>query len=119
MNHPRLYLDEDAMRRSLVFGLRARHVDVITAADADMVNRDDDDHLLAAAGFGRTLYSYNVADYCLLHQQWHTEGRQHAGIIVASQQRYPVGDEIRRITHLIRTVTAQQMENRLEFLSAW
>ena len=81
MNHPRLYLDEDAMRRSLVFGLRARHVDVITAADADMVNRDDDDHLLAAAGFGRALYSYNVADYCLLHQQWNTKEGNTPGLL--------------------------------------
>ena len=48
----RLYLDEDAMRRSLVFGLRARNVDVLTAAEADMINRQDEDHPTAAvAGF--------------------------------------------------------------------
>jgi hypothetical protein len=31
MSQIRLYLDEDAMRKSLVFGLRARNVDVLTA----------------------------------------------------------------------------------------
>jgi uncharacterized protein (DUF433 family) len=41
MSRVRLYLDEDAMRRSLVFGLRARGVDVLTAAEASMVNRAD------------------------------------------------------------------------------
>ena len=37
----RLYFDEDSMRRSLVRALRARGVDVITALDAGMIERDD------------------------------------------------------------------------------
>jgi len=56
MSQARLYLDEDAMRRSLVFALRARNVDVLSAAEAEMVNRDDQDHLAAAAASGRVLY---------------------------------------------------------------
>jgi len=39
----RLYLDEDSMRRSLVFGLRTRVVDVLTGAEAAMINRQDED----------------------------------------------------------------------------
>ena len=70
MSQLRLYLDEDAMRRTLVFGLRARSVDILTATDAQMVNRDDGDQLLVAASLGRALYSYNTADYCILHRQW-------------------------------------------------
>jgi hypothetical protein len=41
----RLYFDEDSMRRSLVRALRARGVDVITALDAGMIEREDVDHL--------------------------------------------------------------------------
>ena len=37
----RLYLDEDAMRRSLVFALRVRNVDVVTASEAGMLNLVD------------------------------------------------------------------------------
>jgi hypothetical protein len=40
MSQARLYLDEDSMRRSLVFGLRARNVDVLTASEAEMIGRD-------------------------------------------------------------------------------
>ncbi len=58
----RLYLDEEAMRRALVFALRARNVDVLTAAEADMINRPDEGHLRAASGFGRTLLTYNTGD---------------------------------------------------------
>jgi Domain of unknown function (DUF5615) len=66
----RLYLDEDSMRRSLAFGLRARNVDVLTAAEADMINRQDEDHLAATSAAGRALFTYNTADYCALHQEW-------------------------------------------------
>ncbi|SPE35799.1 hypothetical protein SBA6_490024 [Candidatus Sulfopaludibacter sp. SbA6] len=41
------------MRRSLVFGLRARNVDVLTAAEANMINRQDEDHLAAASAAGK------------------------------------------------------------------
>ncbi len=53
MSQARLYLDEDAMRRSLVFGLRSRHVNVLTASEARMINREDQDHLATASASGR------------------------------------------------------------------
>jgi post-segregation antitoxin (ccd killing protein) len=40
-----LYLDEDSMDRDLITALRARGVDVITAADTGMLGRSDEDHL--------------------------------------------------------------------------
>src|ERR1700687_2665524 len=103
MSQVRLYLDEDAMRKALVFGLRARNMDVLTATEAQMINRDDQDHLAIAATSGRVLYSFNVADYCILHQAWISEKRFHTGIVVAQQQRYPAGEELRRLMRLIST----------------
>lgn len=119
MSRVRLYLDEDTMRRSLVFGLRARNVDVTTAGEAAMINRADDAHLSTAATLGRVLYTYNTADFCALHQDWISRGRRHSGIVVAVQQRYSVGEEIRRLIRLISSVSAEQMQNRIEFLSSW
>jgi len=119
MSQTRLYLDEDSMRRSLVFGLRARGVDVLTALEAGMINRDDEDHLAAATVAGRALYTFNVADCCVLHQSWTSRNRAHAGIVIAPQQRYSTGEEIRRLMRLIGTVTAEEIRNRIEFLSAW
>jgi hypothetical protein len=83
MSAVRLYVDEDAMRRSLVFGLRARNVDVVTALEAGMINRADDDHLAFAAREGRVLLSYNTGDFCRLHSEWLELHRSHAGIVVA------------------------------------
>jgi hypothetical protein len=119
MSQVRLYLDEDSMRRSLVFGLRARNVDVLTAAEANMVNREDDDHLATASALGRTLFTHNTADYCVLHQHWIHLERTHSGIIVGPQQRYSVGEEMRRIMTLVSKRTAEEMRCRLEFISSW
>jgi hypothetical protein len=105
MSRVRLYLDEDSMRNSLVFGLRVRNVDVLTAYEAGMINREDQDHLEAALASGRVLYSFNAADYCVLHQTWISQDRPHAGIIVAQQQRYSIGEELRRLLRLIGTVS--------------
>src|SRR2546423_6791178 len=58
------------MRRALVFGLRARNINVLTASEADMINREDEEQLMAASASGRALFSYNTADYCVLHQRW-------------------------------------------------
>jgi hypothetical protein len=41
MSQIKLYLDEDAFARRLVNALRSRGIDVLTARDAKMLNRDD------------------------------------------------------------------------------
>jgi hypothetical protein len=41
----RLYVDEDSMRHALVEALRARGVDVLTALEAGMIERKDEEHL--------------------------------------------------------------------------
>jgi Domain of unknown function (DUF5615) len=110
-----LYFDEDTMDKGLVTALRARGADVLTALEADMIERQDDDHLKFATANGRVLYSFNVGDYCRLQ----AEGRTHAGLILAQQQHYSAGEQMRRLLRLINTLTAEEMQNRIEFLSRW
>ncbi len=111
-----LYLDEDSMDRDLVTALRARGVDVITAADAGMLGRSDADHLDYATSQGRVLYSFNRGDFYRLHTRYLTEGKSHAGIILASQQRYSVGDQMRQLLELIVTKSSAEIHNNVEFL---
>ena len=66
----RLYLEEDSMSHALVRGLRARGVDVITALEEGMVERDDEEHLEFATKMNRVLYSFNVADFYSLHSRY-------------------------------------------------
>lgn len=47
------------------------------------------------------------------------EGLTHAGIILARQQRYSIGEQIRPLVHLVGSLTDETMKNREEFLSGW
>ena len=107
------------MDRTVVRALRARAVDVTTAWDEDMIARSDREHLDYAAEQGRVLFSFNVGDFCDLHTQYMAEGKGHAGIILARQQVYSVGELMRRLLRLIGIRSAEEMENWVEFLGVW
>jgi len=84
-----------------------------------MAGKSDEEHLRHASGEGRVLYSFNIKDYSLLHHQWIGSGKEHSGIILAFQQRYSVGEQLRRLLHLLNAKSAVQMRSRLEYLSNW
>ena len=111
-----LYLDEDSMDQSIVAALRARWVDVITATEAGMLGRSDSEQLDYVTGQGRVLFTFNRGDFYRLHTQYLTEGKSHRGIILASQQRYSIGEQLRQILDLISVKTIEQMENNVEFI---
>lgn len=115
----RLYVDEDAMDKDLLQALRARGVDVLTAFETGMIERSDEEHLEFVTRKGRVLYSFNVGDFYRLHQEYLAQGRSHTGIILARQQSYSVGEQIRRLLKLIAAKSAEEMKNHVEFLSAW
>ena len=65
------------------------------------------------------LYSFKVADFHEIHLDWLAKGRDHAGIILAQQKRYSIGEQIRRLLRVIGALTADDMRNREEFLGRW
>ena len=107
------------MDGDLVRGLRSRGIDVITAADAGMIRRKDEEHLSFASIEGRDLYSFNAGDFHQIHTEWTSTGRGHAGIILTQQKRYSTGEQIRRLVRLIGSLTDEAMKNREEFLGHW
>jgi predicted nuclease of predicted toxin-antitoxin system len=115
----RLYIDEDSMDRALLRALRARGVDVLTALEEGMIEREDTDHLEYATVQERVLYTYNVSDFYRLHTHFLAQGKSHTGMILAPQQRYSVGEVMCRLLKLINAKSAAQMNNSVEFLQAW
>ncbi len=109
---PRLYIDEDSMRQSLVVALKAWGVDVETAWDAGMIARPDETHLRHATEQGRVLYSFNVGDYGDLHKQWLASGREHAGIVLAQQRQFEMGRTLPGLLKLIAERDSDAMRNR-------
>ncbi len=115
----RLYFDEDAQRAGLAQALRLRGVDVLTTNEAGLRERDDVDQLDYATAQNRALYSFNIGDFSTLHMAYIEAGKSHAGLILAPQQRYGIGEQMRRLLRVVHTVSAEEMRNRIEFLSAW
>lgn len=107
------------MRHSLVRALRARGVEVTTALDEGMIECDDAEHLDYATIQGCVVYTFNVTDFYRLHTDYLAQGKSHTGIILARQQRYSVGEQMRRLLRLMATKSAEERKNRVEFLSAW
>ena len=116
MSQIRLDVDEDASQHSVIDGLRSRDVDVLTASEAGMDGATDEDQLRFATSQTRSSYTLNVPDYCRLHADLLAKGKSHAGIILIPRQRYSIGEKIRRLAHLVDSVSGEEMQNRLEFL---
>jgi hypothetical protein len=67
------------MDKDLVQAIRARGVDVITALDAGMIERADEEHLDYATAQGRVLYSFNAGDFYRLHTAFLARGNHTQG----------------------------------------
>jgi hypothetical protein len=114
-----LYIDEDSMDEDFVKALKARNVDILTVADAGMLHRSDEEQLDWAKQNGRVIFSFNTRDFYRLHTTLVGKGSSHAGIILAPQQRYGIGDLMRGVLRLINTKSSAEMQGQLEFLSHW
>jgi len=114
-----LYFDEDSVNRALIRALLARGMDVTNAIDAGHAGLADQEQLDHATAVGRVLFTYNVGDFFALHTQFRQDGRSHAGLILAVQQRYSVGEQMRRILRLNRERSSDAMRGKVEFLTAW
>jgi hypothetical protein len=109
-------VDEDASEQAVVRGLRERGIDVVTTADAGHLGSTDSEQLAHAAEHGRTIYTFNVGDFARLHAQYQARGLSHAGITVVPDQRYSVGEKIRRVARLVRTSSAESLVDRIVYL---
>jgi hypothetical protein len=119
VNQINIYIDEDAMDSDLVAALRSRGVIVITAFEAGLTEKSDDEQLAFATRQGCVLYTFNVSDFYRLHTEWLAAGLEHAGMILAQQQRSSVGEQLRRVLRLRATTSAVRMRNQVEFLGNW
>ena len=96
-----------------------RGVDVLTSGDAGMNGRSDVEQLKFATQEERVLFSHNVGDFSALHIEHLQSEKEHPGIVLAHQRQFGVGEQTRRLLRLAGTLNAEEMQNRLEFLSSW
>ncbi|MBA4179195.1 MAG: hypothetical protein C0506_01265 [Anaerolinea sp.] len=114
-----IYFDEDSGHHGLVAAVRRAGMTCWTTAEKRMRGHSDEDQLGFAATESIVLFSANVGHFVRLDNQWRAEGRIHAGIIVLTAQRAPVGVQLRALQKLAASVSAEEMRGRLEFLLNW
>jgi hypothetical protein len=115
----RLYFDEDTMDWDVIHALRSRDVEIASPSEAGLLNANDETQLSFATSRGYAIYTFNVGDYCRLHAEWLRAGREHAGIIIGAQQKFSVGEQVRRILRLRAEMSGAAMRSQLEYLSRW
>lgn len=112
----RFFTDEDVYG-AIAAQLQTAGFDAVSTPDAGRLGALDACQLAWAAQEARVFVTFNVAHLAQLHYQWMARARHHAGVIV-SQQRL-IGDILRRLLRLGNTLTAADMQDRLEYLSTW
>ncbi len=105
----RYYADEH-VAKAVARGLRRRGVDVLTAAEADMLRATDQEHLQFAAGQQRVIFTQDD-DFLRLEAQ----GQGHAGIVYA-QQHTPIGTIVSGLMLVYQILTPDEMRSHVEFL---
>ncbi len=79
-----LYTDEDVTAH-LAELLRERGFEAASAAEWGTTGFTDEEQLALAADRSHALLTFNRDDFITLAQQWHVDGREHAGIVISQQ----------------------------------
>ena len=112
-NVPKLLLDEHIWAY-LAKILREQGFDVIHVCEVDLIATSDDKIMQYAVGEHRAVVTFNIKDYIPLAIQYFEDGKQHYGVVVSKE--IPQGELQRRVTKLLKSVTAEQLMNAVKYL---
>jgi hypothetical protein len=105
----RYYLDEH-IDPAIGAGLRARGIDVLTTIESGHEQASDLEQLEFARGEHRVIVTRD-SDFLALAAQ----GIEHAGIVFWHSKRRSIGKLVHRLVALWRTMTGEDMRNRVQF----
>ena len=109
----KLYIDEDIWA-GLAAELRQRGYDAINVYEADREELENEEQLEYAVSEGRAILSFNKKHYLPLATAFFYACKPHCGIIVSKQ--LPCGELLRRVENLLKTLSADQIKNTVQFL---
>ncbi len=116
MGRIKVYIDED-VDIAVSKALRLRGLEASTTLEQERCKSSDNEQLEYASSIEAVLLTHNVQDFPRIHYEFMRDCKHHGGIIVAKQ--VPVGETVRGLLHLVSTLSAEDMEDRLEYLSNW
>ena len=117
MTRVAIYLDEDASKR--LFSVRLSSlVTIASTGSAGMFGASDEDQLEFATRQRMIVATYNRQDFARIHTRLMLAGLHHSGILILFQERYSIGEELRRLQRFIALHTAESMLDRLEYITS-
>lgn len=108
------YMDHH-VNPAIAEGLRNRGVDVITAFEDDKADAEDDVLLAHAASFGRVFVTQDKGFHRLC-SQWNHHGKVFPGVVFAAQESVDIGDMIEYLELVAKTMSKEELRNRIEFV---
>lgn len=106
----RFHLDEH-IDPAVADGLRRRHIEVTTAAEAGLLGADDAVQLSFASAHTAAVVT-NDSDFLRFQQR----GEQHCGIVYCHQQARTIGEIISALELIWEALEPNEMSNRVEFI---
>lgn len=97
----RFYFDEN-MPVVIALQLKRRGIEAVTVRDLGLLGDEDINHLKNAAELGYVRLA--------------TEGIEHAGIVFGQQDKHSIGDWVENLSLMHAVYSAEEMQNRLEYL---
>jgi hypothetical protein len=110
-----IYLDDCIVDHRLARQLRAAGHLLYLPKELGVNGQDDEPHLATAASLGAVLVTHNQQHFAPIHHRWATEGRSHAGIILAIQD-VPIGTKLVSIDRAARLLTPAIARGHLMYL---
>lgn len=105
---PRFYTDAN-IAHAVVYALRARGVDIVSAVEAGLRTADDDEHLGLAHAQARVLVTLD-RDFVRLHRN----EVEHSGIVFFAAAR-SIGEMVESLLITWFASSAEEMKGRLEY----
>jgi len=112
--HVKLYFDEN-VPEAIAAAVRLRGYDVTTVRDAGKKAASDIDQIRYASLQKRVLFTFNVADFVKLHEEFMATGLRHSGILLSKQ--LPVGIVVKRLLKLLSHLYVDDIENNISWLN--
>jgi len=114
VTEPRLHLDADASRISLMRALIEAGHDVTRTPNNWMaLDATDEQQLLGATAQGRCIFTFNIRDFVVLSKRY----LHHGGIILSSQK--PMRELLKALDHFLSETDAKEWPGQVRWLNNW
>jgi len=114
VTQPRLHLDADASRISLLHSLLVRGHDVTRTPNEWMaLDATDEQQLLGATAQGRCIFTFNIRDFMALAKRY----PHHGGIILSAQKPWP--ELLSALDRLLTETDARNWPGQVRWLHDW